>query len=192
MDLDPSYGDTWSTLTSSEALKDLPFAYIFLHAALPQLSNASTPTLILPTLSSSPSLALLRRSIRLVTHRITGLLLLPRTKSSSSRSKSAVISDEVVSCLEGCLRVLKALVERVKEVPGGANDELKRELVADAGLKELLMMEKVPKGVRAGEPFPSRPRFSLLSSSADFLFSFAFVLSSCGGRRFLLRCWIVG
>ena len=51
--------------------------------------------------------------------------------------------------------MLKGLVERVKELPGGANDDLKRELMADAGLKELLMMEKVPKGVRAGESLSS-------------------------------------
>lgn len=139
-----------SLLAPSDNFPTLPFAYVFLHASLPQLSNAASTDIILSTLLETSSSALLRRSVRLATHRITGLLALPRTtKSSEKKSKSPVVSDEVATCLEGCLRVLKGLVQRVCAQPGGTPDELKRELVADAGLKELLMMEKVPKGVRS-------------------------------------------
>ena len=141
-----------SLLAPSDTFPTLPFAYVFLHASLPQLSDSASTDIVLSTLLDTSSSALLRRSIRLVNHRITGLLALPRTvKSSSTKSKSPVISDEVASCLEGCLRILKGLVQRVQAQPGGSTDELKRELVGDAGLKELLMMEKVPKGVRAGQ-----------------------------------------
>lgn len=151
MDLDPSYRDSWALLSSVESVETVSFAYLFLHVSLPQLSDATSISTVLSAFPTPSPDFLLQRSIRLVKHRITGLLLLPRTKSSSSKSKSAAISDEVAVCLEGSLRVLKGLVERMKELPGGTSDELKRELVGDSGLKELLMMEKVPRGVRAGE-----------------------------------------